>query len=362
MNFILTLVVGTVCGLLFLKGKIPGGMMVGALVGTVLLNISTGFAFMPLAGRVVAQITAGAFIGSTVRKSDILRLPKLIRPVCILVGGMLALNLIMGAVIWTITSLDPLTAYCCAIPGGMSDIPIIAADMGADGAAVALFQFCRLVAGIGVFPLFIGLSTRGEVQPCRNADSAAKRPATDSDEKSAETASKTTRIVLRNAELTGRTVFTLLLALAFGLLGRILGIPVGALLFSLIATSVLNLTTGKALVPMPLKRLAQVLSGTYIGCTIGKETLKNLAPLLFPALILVAAYMINCFLLSFLIRKCSEMTKRESMLACSPAGANDVALIAVDMGVDNPDLTVLQVVRMIMSICLFPQIIHFIVN
>ena len=51
MQFLLTLFVGAAAGILFLKGKIPGGMMVGALVGTVILNIGTGLAYMPSTAR-----------------------------------------------------------------------------------------------------------------------------------------------------------------------------------------------------------------------------------------------------------------------------------------------------------------------
>ena len=45
MQFLLTLFVGAAAGFLFLKGKIPGGMMVGALVGAVILNIGTDLAY-----------------------------------------------------------------------------------------------------------------------------------------------------------------------------------------------------------------------------------------------------------------------------------------------------------------------------
>ena len=51
MQFLLTLFVGAAAGFLFLKGKIPGGMMVGALVGAVILNIGTDLAYMPSTAR-----------------------------------------------------------------------------------------------------------------------------------------------------------------------------------------------------------------------------------------------------------------------------------------------------------------------
>ena len=84
MPFFLTLAVASAVGFLFLKGKVPGGVMVGALVGTVALNIGTDLAYMPAVARTVAQITAGAFIGASIRRDDVRRMPKLVKPAVIL--------------------------------------------------------------------------------------------------------------------------------------------------------------------------------------------------------------------------------------------------------------------------------------
>ena len=78
------------------------------------------------------RFTAGAFIACTVEKKDLKRLPHIIKPAAILLGGMLCLNLIMGFVIHKATDLDWITSFMCAVPGGMGDTPIIAADMGGD--------------------------------------------------------------------------------------------------------------------------------------------------------------------------------------------------------------------------------------
>ncbi len=339
MEFLLTIVVGAAAGYLFLKGKIPGGMMVGALVGSVALNITTDLAYMPYAARLAAQITAGAFIGATIKRSDVARMPKLVKPACILLGGMLILNLVMGTVIHFVGDLDWMTAFFCAVPGGMSDTPIIAAEMGANGAAVALMQFSRLVCGIGVFPSIILAMTRKEVMP---QGEARKKSA-------------------KGKHTPARVALTVCVASVCGILGKLSGIPVGALLFAMIGTAVFKLTTDKAVIPMWLKRLAQVLSGTYIGCSISLQELLDLRFLLLPAILLVCGYMVNCIFISFLLHRFCGLTRREAMLAATPAGANDMALISGDLGISNPDLNVLQIIRMIVVISLFPQIIHLIV-
>ena len=85
--------------------------MVGAMVGVAAFNIGTGLAYMPATARLAAQITAGAFIGASVKKRDLRRMPKLIKPALILLGGMLILNLAMGPVIHALSGLDWMTSF-----------------------------------------------------------------------------------------------------------------------------------------------------------------------------------------------------------------------------------------------------------
>lgn len=338
MNLLITLAVGCIVGYIFYRLKIPGGMMVGALVGAVALNLATELAVMPSAARVAAQITAGGFVGASVEKKDVLRIPRLAKPALILLGGMLMVNMTMGIVIYLTSNVDWLTAFMCAVPGGMSDTPIIAAEMGANGAAVVLMQFCRLVSGIGVFPSVIMAVTRHEEQDEHDVQEKQEKAATYQ-----------------------AVLLTMAVAVVCGLLGRVSGIPMGTMLFSLLGTACLNIFWGKAVVPVWLKRVAQVLSGTYIGCSVGAGEVADLRFLLLPALLLVAGYLINCFVSSALLHKLCHIKRREAMLACSPAGATDMALISGDMGVTSPDLNVLQIVRMVSAITIFPQIIHAIV-
>ena len=54
------------------------------------------------------------------------------------------------------------------------------------------------------------------------------------------------------------------------------GMPSGALLFSMLGVLCLKLLTDKAYIPFWAKRVAQILSGAYIGCTIGYDDLHEL--------------------------------------------------------------------------------------
>jgi len=145
----LTLVIGTVFGLSASKMKIPGGLMVGAIVGVALLSIFFGTTYMPKHTKLFVQIIAGAFIGCIMEKSDIRRIPKIGQPTIIMLLGFLVLNLSAGFLIYWVSPLDLVTSLMSVVPGGISDTPIIAASMGADAPKVAVMQIVRQVLGNG---------------------------------------------------------------------------------------------------------------------------------------------------------------------------------------------------------------------
>jgi len=151
----LTIAIATIFGYLFSKFKVPGGMMVGSIVAISIFNIVTGEAYMPGSARVTSQIIAGAFIGASVEKSDLARLKLILKPAFTLILGMMTLNIAAGFLIYKFSYLDLMTSLMSAVPGGISNIPIISAEMGADASKVAVLQFIRLIFGIGVFPTMI---------------------------------------------------------------------------------------------------------------------------------------------------------------------------------------------------------------
>lgn len=147
-------------GLLLMRLRVPGGMLVGAILGAVLVNLTTGQAYIWPQTRVVAQVLTGAYIGCLVTTEDLRHLPRVIRPYLAVMSTFLALNLAVGFFIWRVTDLDLLTSLFCAAPGGMTDTPLIALDMGADASMVAVMQFVRMVFGMACLPSIIVLADR----------------------------------------------------------------------------------------------------------------------------------------------------------------------------------------------------------
>lgn len=342
---LLTLAASLGVGLLIFKLKVPGGMLVGAILGAAALNIATGQAFIFSQAKVLAQALTGAYIGCMMTREDVRRLPRLIRPYLFVLAILLALNLAMAAVFYNRTDLDLLTCLFCTAPGGMSDTPLIAMDMGADGSVVAVMQFVRMIFGMGCLPTVILLSDR-LLEP-----EAAK----ELDGKTVHNNRKS------QSEPTFRKFFpTMCLALAAAALGKRSGMPAGALSAALIAAAALKLSGKCPGMPMWLRRAAQVVSGCCIGSGITREQLFAMRQLAFPAVALCLGYMVCCVGAGMALSKLFRVQPREAMLTLSPAGATEMALIAADLGVESTNLVVLQICRLVGVTLVFPQIFHLI--
>ena len=161
-NILLTLLASLAVGMLFLKLKVPGGVLVGGIIGTTILSMTTGMAEMPFTARLIAQIIAGAFIGSSVDRDDLKKLKTVYKPFLLVIASLVVVNLVAGTLVYKFGPLDRLTSFMCCVPGGMGDTPLIASELGAEMPPVVIMQFVRMVVGIGVFPSMIMLVTKSE--------------------------------------------------------------------------------------------------------------------------------------------------------------------------------------------------------
>ena len=317
---LLTLAVGLGCGYLFFRLKFPGGLIVGAIIGVAALNIGFEAASFPSAARSLAQITAGSFIGCSVSKADLKNLPRILRPLLILVAGYIAMNLVMGMVVYHISSMDLVTSFMCCVPGGMTDIPIIAADMDANVPYVAVLQFIRMAVGVGFFPLLISKVADPAAcapEPAPAPEAAAPVPETAAPASAAKgDRDKGPPVIL----------VTVAVGTAFGLLGKKLGIPAGIILFSTVSVLIFKLVFGRAYIPRWLKRAAQVMTGCYIGTCFGRQELMELRLLILPAALLLLGYVLNCFFMGWLLPKVTHLNRAEAMLIATPAKNRKVSL------------------------------------
>jgi len=333
-----TLLAAAAVGLVLNRLRVPGGMMIGAVIGACALNLALGNAQLPAYFKTAAQVVAGAFVGSGVSRGELGEMRKVLKPAAIVILGLLLLNVLSALLVHRVSSIGLLTSLLCTAPGGISDMPIVAAEMGADASKVLVMQFVRFIFGIGVFPALIAKLTAGEVQSAGGPAAGAKN---------------------KGKELLP-VFLTLLAATAAGLLGKASGIPAGTMAFATVGSIAFKLLYPRAALPLGVRRTAQCLSGAYVGAGIGVAQLMELRLLAGPALILILTLATGTLLIGTVLKRMGLFSFREGMLAATPAGASDMALISADLGIRNIRLILLQVMRMITVITFFPSLFKLI--
>ena len=339
-NLLLTLGAAALGGLLFKKMKVPAGLLVGAIFGAAVIHLVFDASYMSKDVKTVAQIVAGGFIGTMVSREDLIRLKSLWKVAILVLGTYCTMNILVGYCAFQISNFDLLTMLMCTIPGGLSDVPLIAADLGADLLPVIMVHFVRAVAGIGIFPIIIS-------RVCKDDGP---------DETTIRVEENST--VKKKVDIS-TTVVTLMLAASFGLVGKWMGVPAGCLVGSAVGVSLVKVGVGyDANMPKNLKKIAQVMSGAYIGCAISKEAILGLKDVFIPLVFIMACYLLTVYFMGNLLHRKFKMPRREAMLMMTPAGASDMALIAMELGINSPALIVIQVVRLFIADAIMPQVCY----
>ncbi|WP_434310323.1 AbrB family transcriptional regulator [Hominifimenecus sp. rT4P-3] len=159
-NYLLVIAAGLLLGRLFDSLSVPSGSMIGAMVATVLLSAVHIEPYIPRSCIFGIQVFSGAYIGSTIVREQILDLWKIAIPVLIMVLALSLVNVVLGLLMAKVSSVDIQTAmYACA-PGGLSDMVIIANDMGADSAKVTALHVLRIMMVVSIYPTAVTVLSR----------------------------------------------------------------------------------------------------------------------------------------------------------------------------------------------------------
>lgn len=139
---------------------IPAGAIVCSTLACAAYNIFTGKAYMPLRLRQFIQVFAGALIGCSVGREQALKLLEMYQVVALAVAGFTLLDLAAAWLIQRWTSMDMITALFASAPGGVTDMALIAEDMGADSVKVTGMHTVRLIGVISLYPALISVLLR----------------------------------------------------------------------------------------------------------------------------------------------------------------------------------------------------------
>lgn len=336
-KLLLTLLIATLGGIGLRLLRVPGGMILGSAFTALVFNIFTPFGYMPKVSKQLAQVLAGAYIGSSLSAKDVKNTKRHVKPTLFLIGGHILINLIVGTLLYSFSSFDVVTCYSSLIPGGLSEIPLVAEEMGGNPSIVLIIQFLRIIFSLALFPLVASKLHYQVDDSVLNDWQYSKRR-------------------------THKQAFvTAIVAVCGSIIFKVLGFPAGILVGAIVSTLIFQLKTSNAWMPKQIRWFSQVLAGAYIGCLITTETvalMKETAGILVLSALL---YLGGCFIMAFLLTKFFKVSPRVACLAGMPAGANDVAMIASDLGVGLAEVAFYQISRIILAVVGFPLLINFLV-
>lgn len=339
LHYLITLVVALTFGLLFMKLKVPAGMLMGAFLSVGALNLIWGGFGFPAIIRMATQSVVGAFIGAGMRKRDLKLLPTIGLPVVVLMCGAFVISILASCVIYLLTPFDLVTAMFSCIPGGLSDMPLISVDAGANAPAVAVMHMIRLIVVMSTFPFLLGRITKKHPEERYEAQADP-----------AEEEGQPHKLLSKKV----RFLITLGIGLLFGIPGYLTGIPAGGLSFSLVGVCAFNILTGQAYIPGPTRRVAQLFSGSVIGGSVSASSLTMLSGVFLPAVLMVVSYVFSNLLLGYAMAKVGKISLSTALFAAAPGGAADMALIADDLGGNPSQVSMIQILRLAISVGLFP--------
>ena len=343
MELLLTICVAFLGGYLGLRYKLPAGPLVGAMIATLLFNVFFEMAYMPRGLKFYTQIATGAYVGAKISRSDAVNLRKVLWPAVILSAVMLVFTVSIGRILCAVSPLTVSTALFSMAPAGITDMTLASMDFpDAEPSVVALIQTLRVVFTILLMPPII----RRLAEKRGGTAAEEERPAAGPVRKKGM------------ADL----ALTLLIALLCGWTGRALGVPGGAIAFSMVGCAAYNIRSGRGYMPLRLRQFVQVFAGALIGTTVGRTQVRQMLELWDAVLLAVVSFLIMGLLAAVIISRWTDMDLVTALFACAPGGLTDMALIAADLGADSTKVAGMQMLRLVSVIALYPTIIGWLVR
>lgn len=155
-------------------------------------------------------------------------------------------------------------------------------------------------------------------------------------------------------------IINLLLTFLVALLGALIAmkfkIPAGAMVGSMIAVAIFNIAFDSAYFPRDLKTMTQIISGLFIGCKITKYEVVSLKKSIKPAIINTVMILLSCLLMGVILYFFTDYSLATCTFATAPGSMVDMSIISMDMGADTSVVSVLQLVRLVTILCLFPTL------
>ncbi|MGE6630901.1 AbrB family transcriptional regulator [Bacillus sp. NPDC077027] len=259
------------------------------------------------------------------------------------------LAMLSGFILWKLSKTDMLTSFVSTAPGGLSAMPGIAQEVGANTAVVSLVQTIRVLMVVLTIPfmvLYLNEKSSSEVATVAKVNAFSSGVFTWSN-----------------------VLWALFLIVTAWIVSRIadrLHFPAPWLIGSMLGVATLQIAagaiTGLDFVPYwPAQ--ANIASQIFLGATIGSKMNKHmfigLKNTLIVAVISSAGLIAATVLSAVAVAEITGISVITAILAFSPGGIAEMATTAVTLHEDSTFVVAVQVVRVILVIAMLPPFFRF---
>ncbi|MEG7282361.1 AbrB family transcriptional regulator [Bacillus sp. 0909A] len=264
------------------------------------------------------------------------------------VGIMLILSILLamlsGYVLWRFSKTDMMTSFVGTAPGGLSAMPSIAQEVGANTAIVSLVQMMRVLLVVLSIPFLVILIYAKQDGPA-NATTQTVSAAT-------------TEIGLAPILWTGVLIFV-----AWGACkaAKYLKFPAPWLLGSMLGVAAVHIggasITGHDMLawwPSQANHLSQIFLGATIGSKMYKSMFAGVTRIMIVGFISSVGLIAAMLLSAVIVSKLTGISLITSVLAFAPGGIAEMATTSVTLHADSTFVVAVQVIRVILVIALLP--------
>ena len=114
--------------------------------------------------------------------------------------------------------------------------------------------------------------------------------------------------------------------------------------------------------PPFLFSVVQVVIGIFIGSMLNRETVRELKPMVLPALIVIGWALSIIFIIGFFLARYTALDLYTAMLSASMGGLPEITIIAMASGAGVAVIVVTQMLRLLITIFTFPLILKWFEN
>lgn len=355
LRFFLFVVISGIGGFLLSLTGLPVGWMIGTLITATFLsftrpkflNLPDNKAGIPKYWLYIGQCILGIELGQKMNTSVLSTFKDNWLAITIMLLLSIAFSLLAGYILWKISNLDMLTSFFATAPGGMSAMPGIADEVGANTGVVSIIQTVRVFLVILTIPVLLSSWFSNKVNT--EFGNAA----------SSEISSFEPNKILM-------TILLVFVAVIGYYSGKYLKFPAPWLLGSMVSVAIFkslsSLSFGHDLLawwPHELIIFSQIFIGASIGSRFHKNMFIGLKNTLLTSTLCTFGFILSMILSAYIVSAITEITFITSALAFAPGGIAEMTTTAVVLKGDPTFVVAVQVLRIIAVIVILPPVFRF---